>query len=251
MCAFAADSTYHLFKNRIEVIRGVVVGAIHYHPHDFIVIENANEGMPSLKCKIINFFSHALDGHHQLFFKGYFFAQIEGAWDDFTCMDIVGDEALGTCILPIHKIRHKFFPHPTVVQGPSDRAIVVFELQDISVPNHLLVPGKPGCCTPWPVVEDIVIISLPSPTSDSTLYLAYVLEVDYGNDNRNKGDNVLEVGWVISDYDTIGNQVFRVKDMNLVYTLTWNSVWIVVDNSLFQRAEFCEPSTPEWRAPAN
>lgn len=189
----------NLFKNRIEVLRGVVVDAIHYCIHDFVVVENNDRVMPLLECKIVKFFFHALVGHYQIFFKGYFFAQIEGIVDECTGMDTVEAEARGTCILLGQKLLHKFSPHAAPLQANCERAMVTFELQDLVVRNHLLVPRKPGCYSPWPMTEDIVIISLPSSVSDSTLYLAYVVQVHYSNDNRHNGDNQLEVVWVISD----------------------------------------------------
>lgn len=125
------------------------------------------------------FFSHTFPSHNQLFFKGEYFTQIEGALDQCTNMDIVKAKSGRTCILPIWKLLHKFFQHPIVVQDNDEKTMVIFELQDLVLRTHLLVPRKPGCCPPWPVEGDIAIISLPSSTSDASLYLAYVVQVYY------------------------------------------------------------------------
>lgn len=47
---------YNQFKNKIEMVRGVVLHAIHYRMDDMVVAENYNKEMSTLKCKIISFF---------------------------------------------------------------------------------------------------------------------------------------------------------------------------------------------------
>lgn len=83
------------------------------------------------------------------------------------------------------------------------------------------------------------------------MYPTYIVQLYYGDDNTLNNNKLLEVAWVISDYGTFGIQVFRVEDMNLVYTLTWTSVFLMIDKILIKKSKFCPPCMLHWKAPAN
>jgi hypothetical protein len=65
----------------------------------------------------------------------------------------------GDDVQPISMLLHKFMVHPMV--GRVD-AIIAFELVDIVVRSHLLVPGEPGSSPPWPQVNDLIFYKPPN-----------------------------------------------------------------------------------------
>lgn len=64
----------------------------------------------------------------------------------------------GDAVQPISMLLHKFMVHPMV--GRVD-AVIAFELADIVVRSHLLLPGEPGSCPPWPQVNDLIFYKPP------------------------------------------------------------------------------------------
>lgn len=70
------------------------------------------------------FSSHTFNNNYQLFFKGFCFTHIEGAFDECIGMDIMVVEAACVCILLMHKLLHKFFLHPTIVQANGERSLL-------------------------------------------------------------------------------------------------------------------------------
>lgn len=131
---------------------------------------------------------------------------------------------------------------------------MAFELHDIIPRNHLFVPRKPRWGPPWSICKDIAIISLLSSHSNSILYLVYDLKVYYDIDNIKNSEKQLEVTWVVkndsSHYDIARDELFTMKNMNIVYTLIWNNVCLLVDKSLFQKLEVIEkPPLLQWKAP--
>lgn len=60
-----------------------------------------------------------------------------------TGMHLLVAEPTQTCILPVHKLLHKFFGQQTLLEANGERAIMAFELQDLALRTHLMEPGKP------------------------------------------------------------------------------------------------------------
>jgi len=103
--------------------------------------------------------------HHRLLW-------LSNTWTGMVVLQPHPQQWPGNDIKPAHLLMHKFIPMPLV--GQNNGIFLAYELEDVSLRDHLFQLGMLGHCLPYQEVGDVVIVRN---SSDKSFSMAIVRSV--------------------------------------------------------------------------
>ena len=164
------DDTEQFFREDISYVRFVLLDGREYRVGSLVVVKPDVESDNTLhywvwKAKVLNFFIHEFEGIQEVFFTAKYFEQrVESEnstvplLHDVTNMQIMNLRPSEVCVRPVHQLMYQFIPMPMHPTSDGRRFVHAYELEDVRPREHLLRTGEPGCCPPYPVVGDVMMM---------------------------------------------------------------------------------------------
>lgn len=77
---------------------------------------------------------------------------------DVTNMQILNLRPSEVCVRPVHQLMYQFMELPMHHTSDGRRFLHAYELEDVRPRKHLLSSRELGCCPPYPVVGDVMMM---------------------------------------------------------------------------------------------
>ncbi|KAG0594924.1 hypothetical protein M758_UG122800 [Ceratodon purpureus] len=156
--------------DNIHNIRFILLGRREYRVGSLVVVKPDEESNNTMhhwvwKAEIVNFFIQEFEGVQEVFFTAKYFEQrlesensIVPLTHGVTNMQILNFRPSEVCVRPVHQLMYEFIALPMPHTSDGRRFVHAYEFEDVRPRKHLLRIGEPGCCPPYPVVGDVMMM---------------------------------------------------------------------------------------------
>ena len=257
------ESTMPFFVTEIWKIRSLLVRGRRFWIGSHVLVrpdeDIGNEDhVWTWKAKVEDFFVHECQGILEVFFVGKYFEQRLPR--ENSRMPLV-HEMSGMCILnlkpnelsirPVGQLMYSFMPLPLNPLDDGRRFLLVYELEDSIARRHLLVPGEPGHCPPFPVAGDVMIARAGHGGLHNLVAIRHVVAKHSGESSMDNNLTILEenenlVGKVDVSHLTQRPGSFKFEaSLHANATLSWHL--LIQRKSNMRPTKVCGGVPVEWQ----